>query len=170
MNQELKHIVIKPAQIITTLQISRGTLRNYLIYFGELLSESATKPTGKIFSLQDLNTLRQAYDLINREGLSYQETKQKLLSTSASVLEPEFVTDPRPGQAAADPGQDQQTQIAPLEFFNNLIQQLTQDHEKTLNAKEDLINELRKDKEKLQEEVFYLRLPWYKKIFFRYSK
>ena len=63
-----------------------------------------------------------------------------------------------------DPTGDRDNAIQPLEFFENFINQMATQHEREIVAKDDLITELRQDKQRLQTEADYLRLPWYRRI------
>jgi len=60
---------------------------------------------------------------------------------------------------------DRENAIQSLEFFENFINQLTTQHEREIVAKDEMINELKGDKTRLQAEIDRLNLPWWDRIF-----
>ncbi|MCJ7658670.1 MAG: hypothetical protein MUO67_05935, partial [Anaerolineales bacterium] len=65
------------------------------------------------------------------------------------------------------PTVDRENAIQPLEFFENFINQMTTQHEREIVAKDEMINELKGDKTRLQAEIDRLNLPWWDKLFRR---
>ncbi|GAH82812.1 unnamed protein product, partial [marine sediment metagenome] len=73
---------------------------------------------------------------------------------TGDVFEDEIPPEPQP-QAA----------IQSIDFFSQVIDQLTAEHQTALTAKDAHIVTLEKNQDRLQREISWFRLPWYKKLF-----
>jgi len=147
----------RPGETAKTLQVSGMTLRNYVKEFAPVLSETATRKNGRQFSAGDVQTLKKANSLLS-QGMTYKQVLEQLESEKpleGEVLEEDWeeapsAEDERPGTA-----------IGTIEFLTMFMEQT----QETLDAKEELISELRNDKERLEKELKWERLPWYRKLF-----
>ena len=153
MNEEPK----KPGEIAKTLDVSTVTIRNYVREFSQFLSPSATAKTNRKFTPEDVRTLTLATSLL-RDGSTYDEVRQQL--TERLPLEGDVFEGKEPEETYQEP-----SAIQPLEFFQAFVDQLSAEHQATITAKDETIETLKEDKERLQAEVDWLRLPWYKKLF-----
>ena len=149
----------KPGAIVKMLGVSGVTVRNYSHQFSSFLSPGATSETGRHFTSEDVKVLRLAASLL-RQGFSYEEVRHQLEENqpmTGEVFEEGAAPEPRqePPPSA----------IAPLEFFTQFIETLKDEHQATLQAKDETIANLKEDKKRLQEEVSWLRLPFFVKWF-----
>ena len=141
------------------LEIPPSTLRRYCSEWAPYLSESA-QTTGKKrqFTQEDIDTLRTIRSLIGQ---------RKNQAEIAAALEPETLTgevfDEMP--AAPDPEPELPSAIQSIEFFGQILEQMTDQHKSVIMAKDETITGLKKDKDRLQNELAWLRLPWFRKWF-----
>jgi len=144
--------------------ITPSTVRNYVNQFGNLLSESATRPTRKRFNPTDMKVLTEINELL-RSGLTYAETADRM------PAKPEIVDDTTVDQEEIPPRHpgavDYDQQLVPMEFIEQIQQLLQQQHDtykETINAKNELIDELKKDKAKMEEEISKMRRQWWRRF------
>lgn len=150
-------------ELSKTLGITTATIRNYVSKFGQFLSPDATRKTRKRFSPEDVQILMAAKSLLN-DGLTYDQVVNQLEN---QPLEGEVIDDLPPETQPEDiPAADEiPSAIQSIEFFSQVIDQLTEQHKSVISAKDETITGLKKDKDRLQMEISWLRLPWYKKLF-----
>ena len=162
----------RPGQVAEKLKVSGMTLRNYVKAFEPFLSDYATRPTGRRFTAEDVQTLKHASSLL-REGLTYNDVRNQLdqEKTTGVILEDEY-TEPEPEpepetEPETPPTEDNQrsSSIQTIDLFTNVVEHLKEEHETTTKAKDELIHELKTDKAELKAEVTWLRMPWYRKLF-----
>lgn len=153
---EGKHL--KPGAIAKTLGVSTATVRNYVHEFQKFLSPAATSDTNRRFTEKDVQVLRLVRSMLN-EGESYEQVRQYLetLPLEGDVFEGDVFE----GFEQEQPFQEVPSAIQPLEFFTKFVEQLTEEHKSTIQAKDETIENLKADKERLQEEIDWLRLPWF---------
>jgi DNA-binding transcriptional MerR regulator len=155
-------------EVAALLDVSTATIRNYVDRFGEYLSDPAKRSRGKRFSEDDIKILQKIAHLL-RQGLRYAEVKEVFESEpiEGEILEAddfEPIPEPEPEPEPEPQQSDQRGDIAPLEFFDSLVDQLTDQHKREIEAKDDLIRELRSDKQRLQEQLDQLKKPWWQRI------
>ena len=150
-------------EISKTLGITTATLRNYVKHFGQHLSPDAARKTRKRFTADDLQTLKVAKTLLD-DGLTYDQVSEQLEILRAQC---EVIDDFQPENQPEDIPQEEETPsaIQSIEFFSQIIDQLTEEHKTALQAKDSHIESLEKNQDRLQKEISWLRLPWYKKLF-----
>jgi len=172
----------KPGKVSETLNVTDTTLRNYVKHFKKFLSPDATKRTGKRFSPEDVETLKTAKGLLD-EGWTYEQVQERLESqpvTGEVIDESQPETEPQPDTSQEEPTPDEiPSAIQSIEFFSQVIEQLTDEHKTALTAKDNHIEELKTDKERLiqekeqerlekektQRQLNYERLPFYRQWF-----
>jgi DNA-binding transcriptional MerR regulator len=143
-----------PGELSQTLGVTTATLRNYVSHFGEFLSPEATRKTRKRFTPEDAQTLQAAKSLLD-DGLTYDQAAAQLQTQplTGEVIE-DFQTGPEPEPANDLPPSAMQTR----EFYEQFFKP-------ALDAKDETISELKQDKDRLQHEIAWLRLPWWKRAF-----
>lgn len=142
-----------PGQLSKSLDITTATLRNYVKHFGQFLSPDAQRKSRKRFNPDDVQTLRYAKSLLD-DGLTYAETLDQLES---QPLEGEVLDDLPPidlPPATEIPSSAIQTK----EFYDQFFKP-------ALDAKDETISELKEDKDRLQRQLNYERLPWFRRVF-----
>lgn len=157
-SESKKEILKRPGETAKTLQVSGMTLRNYVKHFSPLLSETATRNTGRQFTEKDIGILKRANSLLS-EGLTYGQVLEKL--EGEKTLEGEVLTDEDWNEAPAEETETPGMSLQVIEFLEMFIEQT----QGTIEAKDELISELRNDKERLEGELKWLRLPWYRRLF-----
>ena len=152
--------------VASLLDVSTATIRNYVERFGKYLSDSAKRKRSKRFSDKDIEVLKRVAYLL-RKGLTYADVLDVFESEPVEgeildydIPEPE----PQPTKPEPEPEVKDNQEIAPLEFFDSLVEQLTDQHKREIEAKDDLIQELRSDKRRLQEQLDQTKKPWWKRI------
>jgi DNA-binding transcriptional MerR regulator len=150
-------------ELSQTLGVTTATLRNYVSKFGQFLSPDATRKTRKRFSPEDVQTLLIAKSLLD-DGLTYDQVSDQL---QAQPLTGEVIDDLPPETQPEDipPADEIPSAIQSIEFFSQVIENLSAEHKNALTAKDEMIGELRQDKTRQQREISWLRLPWYRKLF-----
>lgn len=146
-----------PGQLSKMLDVTGATLRNYVKHFGQYLSDDAQKKTRKRFNPDDVQTLRYAKSLLD-DGYTYDEAVTKL---ETQPLEGEVLDDLPPFEDEsqdAPPADEIPSAIQTREFYEQFFKP-------ALDAKDQTINLLEQDKNRLQRELTFLRLPWYRKLF-----
>ena len=150
----------RPGEIAKTLNVTTATLRNYAKKFAPFLSKDATGETNRRYTPEDVETLKLASSLL-RDGLTYEQVRSQLQErpVTGEVIEdettgPEPPEDTPPEDTEPEPAVSMQT----LEFFEKFVQP-------ALSAKDETIEILQRDKERLLRENAWLRLPWYRRLF-----
>jgi DNA-binding transcriptional MerR regulator len=157
---------IRIGEVADLLDVVPATVRVWVTKFGDdYLSDQANTRTGKRFSPGDVEMLREIQRLL-RDGATYEEVSRQL-QPRPQVVTGEAYEDAADQPHFDVPGVDRENAIQPLEFFENFINQLNTQHEREIASKDALINELKEDKSRLQEEVDRLRLPWWERLFRR---
>jgi len=170
-------------QVAEELDCTPATVRNWLKHFGdEYLSPDATKPTGKRFTPSDVATLRNIQRLL-RDGKKYDEVPGKLPEilegeTEAPEDQPEVITDQQPFDVPEEEIFDRENAIQQITFFTDFIDRMGAQHEReiedkdeqhkreiaakdeTIAAKDEQINELKQDKQRLQSEIDRKNSSW----------
>jgi len=163
-----------PGEVSQTLDVTGTTLRNYVKQFSPFLSPDATRKTRKRFSPEDIQTLQTAKSFLDA-GLTYEQVQERLenQAVTGEVLEnfqPE--TEPQPEPSPEDFQPEDITAIQTREFYERFFKP-------ALDAKDETINELKSDKERLiqekeqerlekekaQRQLNYERQPWFRKWF-----
>ena len=153
--------------VANRLDVTPATVRNWVKLFGdEYLSGQAKKKTGKRFTPADVATLREIQRLL-QDGLRYEDIPHQLQPLPEIVTGDTFEGADQQPFDIPDPTVDRENAIQPLEFFTDFIDKMTAQHDREIQAKDALIDELKDDKTRLQDEVDRLRLPWWEKLFRR---
>ena len=169
----------RPGQVAEKLKVSGMTLRNYVKAFEPFLSDYATRPTGRRFTAEDVQTLKHASSLL-REGLTYNDVRNQLdqEKTTGVILEDEY-TEPEPEpepetEPETPPTEDNQrsSSIQTIDFFTNVVEHLKEEHATTTKAQDEFIQELKTDKAELKADneykdqlINYERQPFFRKWF-----
>lgn len=154
----MKETTWKPGEVAKELGVTGVTLRSYSKEFSQFLSPGAINPVSRHFTLADRKTLKIASSIL-RQGFTYEEVRQQL--TESLPLEGEIFE----GEPEEEPTQEAPSAIQPLEFFQMVVDQLREEHRSTLQAKDETIETLRQDKERLQAEVDFLHQPFFVRWF-----
>lgn len=150
--------------IAKALGVSPMTIRNYVKYFAPILSPGATSETGRLFTPQDESLLRRAAGML-RSGQTYEQVLEQL--SQAPSIEGEILDDTEQQPPAAqdqEPSYQTGAAIAPLEFFNAMLDRIQNEHKSTLDAQTRHIEDLQRERDQLRAEVERLRRPWWKKM------
>ena len=139
-----------PKQVSETLEIPLSTLRRYRSKWADYLSAPDNK---RRYSQEDIDTLR-----IIRDLTTQRKSADDIIQVLQEPIEPFIFEDTQP-----EP--EPQRAIQSIEFFSQVIDQLTSEHQTALSAKDAHIETLEKNQDRLQREISWLRLPWYKKLF-----
>jgi len=144
---------MKIGQAAKILSVSTTTIRNYLKFGNQYFSESATRKKGKNISSWDLNQLEDIQRLLG-EGVKFDQIPEHLapIPDTIELEEPEFIT--------SEPAQDSSALIT-----QNLIDQIHQVYQLTLDAKDAQLAELKADKDRLQAELDRRNTPFWQKLF-----
>jgi len=144
--------------------VTPATIRNYVNTFGEYLSPSATQDTRKRFTPRDVATLKEIRRLV-KSGFPYYDIPDQLPARGVVVEETATVEGP---QLEPEPP-DHETPSA-MEKFNPLAE-FYKMHRETIETKDELIAELRKDKERMENRIENLenqikesRRPWWRRF------
>jgi len=135
------------------LGVSTVTIRNYIKYVGpEYFTETATRQKSKNFLQWDLDQLAEIQRLIS-DGVPLDDLKHRLepIPDFVEMVEPEPV----------EPSQDSAL-LTP-----NLIDQIHQVYQITLDAKDQQISELKADKLRLQADLDRKNRSWIDQLFGR---
>ena len=157
----------RPGEVSQTLNVTGATLRNYVKAFGAFLSPEATAKTRKRYSDEDVSTLIYAKSFLD-DGFTYDQVITRLdeRPMTGEVLQGEGwearPIEPEPEEPTPEePEQDRQ--LATLEYIKIIVDQT----QETVKAKDQTIDQLTEDKKQLQQELSWLRLPWYQRLFTR---
>ena len=144
-------------EVAKQLDVTTATVRNWIKLFGdEYLSDQANKKNGKRFTPSDVATLREIQRLLH-DGLRYEDIPHQLQPIPEIMTNDTFEGAAQQPFDIPDPTVDRENAIQPLEFFENFINQMTTQHEREIVAKDEMINELKGDKTRLQAENDELR-------------
>ncbi|KAA3645386.1 MAG: MerR family transcriptional regulator [Chloroflexi bacterium] len=135
---------LRAGQVSKLMDISGASLRNYVKWFAQFLSDDATKGSGRYFSASDLSILEEARRLL-RAGWKVDEVSEEL-----KLFNPEE----RPIQL----GEDGEVVLAESQRGEvNLMHQLIATYEGRLQDKDVLIQELKEGKARQMEKLDDLR-------------
>lgn len=135
---------LRAGQVAQLMDISGASLRNYVKWFAQFLSDDATKGTGRYFSATDLSVLEEARRLL-RAGWKVDEVSEEL-----KLFNPEE----RPIQL----GKDGEVVLAESQTGDvNLVHQLIATYEGRIQDKDVLIQELKNSKTRQSEKLEELR-------------
>ena len=149
-----------PGEVSKTLDVTGATLRNYTKQFTQFLSPGATTKTRKRFNPEDIETLKTAKSLLNA-GLTYGQVWQRLNEqplTGDVIDESQPEPEPQPEPSSEDFQPNDISAIQTREFYERFFKP-------ALDAKDETISELKTDKERLQRQLNFQRLPWFRKWF-----
>ena len=144
-----------PKQTAEILEIPPSTLRRYRSQWAGYLS---APDKSRQYTQDDIDTLRLIRDLIGQRK-SQDEIAEILMQGPQPPFAGDVFEDEIP------PGPQPQGAIQSIEFFQNIMDQLTNEHKTALTAKDAHIETLEKNQDRLQREIAWFRLPWYKKMF-----
>lgn len=136
-----------PKQAAEILQIPASSLRRYRQEWAPILSAPDEK---RRYTQEDIEALRIIRDLTGKK--TREEIEQILLGPTEPFTFEEPL--PEPNQGAA---------IQSIEFFNSFIEQLTEGHNTTLQAKDETIEVLKSENERLRDELDQAKTPWWKR-------
>jgi len=153
-----------PKQVQEMLTLPPSTLRRYASLYKDFLSQEARQPR-RNYTEQDINVIAHIKDL-SAKRLTVEEIHEQL-QTVILFGDDDITNDQaKPVEDQPRPRQERQPEntraIQPVEFFQNMIAELTAQHEQTLAAKDQHIDYL-------ESEIKRLRTPWYKRLFGRYD-
>ena len=152
-------------EVAKQLDVTTATVRNWIKLFGdEYLSDQANKKNGKRFTPSDVATLGEIQRLLH-DGLRYEDIPHQLQPIPEIMTNDTFEGANQQPFDVPDPTVARENAIQPLEFFTDFIDKMTDQHQREIQAKDALIDELKDDKTRLQNEVDRLRLPWWEKLF-----
>lgn len=146
----------KPGEVSKVLGVTGVTVRHYVKEFRQFLSAGATSDTNRKFTPEDVQVLKVARSLLS-EGFTYEEVRHQL--EERLPLEGEVWTgDVEPEQ---EPAFQEPSAIQPLEFFTAFVDALKEEHQSTIQAKDEHLETLRLENERLKAEVDWFRLPFF---------
>jgi len=166
---------MKIGEAAKSLGVTTQTIRNYLKIDPRLLTSEATQEKNKRFSDKDIYILAKIKKLVDK-GVKYKDIPAELLKEPIIVeypdpdepplTEPEIMDEPPVDEPEFE---YKSTSIAPIEFFENLFNEITTGHKREIDAKNQYIESLESDKAKLESRVEELEhklyTPWWQKIF-----
>ena len=147
---------LRITEVAKQLGVTPNTIRTYLKHFSIFLSPSALRKTQKRFTQRDIHILGLVYNHL-REGLTYDQVPPLLPSPAEVVDIPEEPQEP-PGQTTA---------LQPTEYLDQLmaiLEQQRETYQETIGAKDETIQVLRSENERLRDELERSRLPWWKRL------
>jgi len=158
-------------EVSEQLGVSSQTVRNYLKLGPEYFSERATHPSRKRFTAEDVVTLRVIRDHL-ANGLTYDDIPDRLTPAAPRVIDhgqtigrEDHEPDPEPDQPTKR-DQQQTTDLA-IQYEPIIAAQ-----QQTIMSKNEFIEELKTDKDRLQREVDQLKedldrskRPWWSRLF-----
>jgi len=144
---------MKIGQAAKILSVSTTTIRNYLKFGDQYFSESATRQKGKNISSWDLNQLEEIQRLLGG-GVKFDQIPGHVapIPETIQLEEPEFIS--------PEPAQENSALITP-----NLIEQIHQVYQLTLEAKDAQITDKDARIAELKAELERERRPWFRKLF-----
>lgn len=151
-------------QTASQLQVTNATIRNWVnIYGPSHLSADAQRKTGKRFTPEDVSVLRKVQQLL-AGGLTYDQVLENMPKTPEVLPERPETGEKQPPEDEI-PATGQLQTIDLMERVYSMLEQQQQQFQVTLDAKDELISELKQDKQRLQDEITQLKKPWYRRIF-----
>ena len=151
----------KIGDVADHLGVTLQTVRNWLKIGDVYFSHSATRTTGKRFTTSDI-TQFEAIKELRAGGLNIDEIASRL-SPAPQLVEDVGDTSPEPPTTPQDATSAIQT-LELMQYVNELLEQQREAFQPTIDAKNELIRELRNDKNRLQDELNRLRLPWWQRL------
>ena len=145
-----------PKTVSEILGIPPSSLRRYCSEWSQYLSESA-QTTGKKrqFTQEDIDALRIIRDLVGKKThAEIVAALQEPGPLTGEVFE-DFKPEPEPEQSSA---------IQSIEFFQNIMDQLTDEHKTAIGAKSDHIEDLRREIAQLRADLEAAKRPWWKRL------
>jgi DNA-binding transcriptional MerR regulator len=137
-----------PKQAAEILEIPPSTLRRYRSKWADYLSAPDEK---RRFTDQDIDTLRVIRDLTNQR-----KPKADIIAALQEPIEPFIFNDTQPA-----PEPDQSSAIQSIEFFSQVIDQLTSEHKTAIRAQSDHIDDLRREIAQLRSDLADAKKPWW---------
>ena len=150
----------KIGDVAANLGVSLQTVRNWLKIGDEFFSENATRSTGKRFTPGDIQQLQRIQSLI-ADGLIYEDIPAKL-KPSPQVVE---VIEEAPQEPPGTPrnGANSIQTLDLMESIERLLEHQRETYQETISAKDETIEVLKDENERLRRERDRARLPWWKR-------
>ena len=140
-----------PKQAAEILEIPPSTLRRYRSKWADHLSAPDEK---RRFTDEDIDTLRVIRDLTNQR-----KPQADIIAALQEPIEPFIFEDFKP-----EPEPEQSSAIQSIEFFQNIMDQLTDEHKTAIGAKSDHIEDLRREIAQLRADLEDAKKPWWKRL------
>ena len=140
-----------PKQAAEILEIPPSTLRRYRSKWADHLSAPDEK---RRFTDEDIDTLRVIRDLTNQR-----KPQADIIVALQEPIEPFIFEDFQPA-----PEPEQSSAIQSLEFFSQVIDQLTGEHKTAILAQSDHIEDLRREIDQLRGDLEEARKPFWKRL------
>jgi len=141
------------------LGVHPATVRNWLKLGDEFFSSNATKTTGKRFTPQDIEQLKRIQSLLD-EGFRYEDIPARLpVPEVFEVIEDTPPEAPGPSQTNANAMQPTEY----LERFQAILEQQHETHQEAIRAKDETIQVLKDENERLRADLERARRPWWKR-------
>ena len=147
----------KIGDVASSLGVSLQTIRNWLKVGGEFFSQNATKTTGKRFTPADIQQMQRIKSLL-AEGLTFEDIPARLPAAPQVV---DDIPKEQPDQ------QEPSNALQPTEYLDQLmaiLEQQRETYQETIGAKDETIQVLRSENERLRDELERSRLPWWKRL------
>jgi len=148
-------------EVADILKVSLQTVRNWLNLGEEFFTEAATRQHGKRFTAADLDQLKRIQNLLS-EGFKLDQIKTMLPAAPQIV---DVIEDPPPRATDQQPT-SQVNALETIDIFEQvqqLLKQQQENHQVTINAKDETIAVLQDENERLRDEVERLKRPWWKR-------
>jgi len=148
------------------LGVSSQTIRNYLKIGDKFFSPTATRKTRKLFTAEDIVQLRSIKSHL-AEGVSYVDIPDYLMpapqvvDTGKDTQEPEVTPEIETPKTSAIERQYQQLLTAQQLGHEREIKRI----ENEITSKNEFIDYLQRDNDRLRQDNTNLRLPWYRRLF-----
>jgi len=149
--------------------VTRATIRNRVKRFGEFLSITATRKNGKRFNHDDIRVLHLIHDMKNT-GMREPEILLELpeaIERDKRLADVEILDNDIPQDTPQEP-QEQPQSIQTVDLMQDVMRLLEQQEntfQQVISSKDEMIQELKADKEKLQNQLDDARRPWWRKLF-----
>jgi len=150
-NKQKTMVTQRITDLAKDLGVTLQTVRNYTKYFSDYLSSSAVKAAGKRYTVKDVEILTRVNQLRN-DGFGYADIMEKL-PPIVEILEDGPQEQGTQGQRD-NPNAIQLNDILPiLEQQANSYQETIKAKDETIRKQDETIDELKKDKSFLQDEL-----------------
>ena len=147
-------------QVADLLGVTRQTIHNWLKNIGyEFFSENATRVSGKRFPPDDIEQLRTIKGLLEM-GKRYEQIPD-LINTPQVFDVVDDIPKEQPDQ------QEPSNAIQLAEYFDQLLKMLEQqqqNHQVSISAKDETIQILKSENERLRQDLERARQPWWKRL------